>query len=214
MNRDRYIPTRDENGEITFLPPKDLGDVFDIAMIRKRPDFVPLPAPAIWRKLVQLGGGRKRIDGWEDLDYPEWDAESMPLPYEDDSVDAIFSAHALDHMTATAVQDLLAEIQRVLKPEGTFTNVVPHHMSTLALECLEHKTRYGIKTWRNIFDNPAYTPINVSKPILFIDWRLRIGYNMVMGVEERNLVLVTQLIKEPEVMTEIAPDADGRRVWI
>jgi len=196
MNRDRYIPPEIEDGTINFLPPTSLADVFDIAMIRKRPDWMPLPLPAIWRKLVQLGGGRKRIEGWEDLDYPEWDAESMPLPYDDESVDAIFSAHALDHMTVTAVQDLLSEIQRVLKIGGTFTNVVPHHMSTLAAECLEHKTRYGIKTWRNIFDNPAYTVINIRQVSRTINWTLKVGYNMVMGVEERNLVLVTQLIKE------------------
>ena len=47
MKRDRYIPPEIEDGTINFLPPKDLDDVFDIAMIRPRPEFVPLPAPAI-----------------------------------------------------------------------------------------------------------------------------------------------------------------------
>jgi SAM-dependent methyltransferase len=183
-----------KDGLLHFPMPRGVMDVFDIAMIRHRPEWSVLrPSAASWSKCVQLGGGRKKIEDWIDLDYPEWDAETMGLPYEDESVDEFLSLHALDHMTPRAVQDLLAEVQRCLKPHGKFTIVVPHFLGALAWECIEHKSRFGLKTWRNILDNPAYTPINMTAPV---EWKLKVGFNMIMGVEERNLVLVTQLHKE------------------
>lgn len=184
-------PEPEDDGSLNFPIPESLMEVFDVAMIRRRAEWRTLPHNSARR--IQIGGGRKKLGGWEDLDYPEWDAETMPLPYEDESVDAFLSLHALDHMTPRAVQDLLAEVQRCLRPHGTFTIVVPHFLGALAWECIEHKSRFGLKTWRNILDNPAYTPINMTAPV---EWKLQIGFNMIMGVEERNLVLVTQLHKE------------------
>lgn len=175
----------------------DLDDVFDVAMIRERPSFQTIRVVRDFRRRIHLGPGNKHIEGWTELDYPEWDAETMGLPYNNESVDAFLALHVLDHLSATAVQDLMSEVQRCLVPGGTFTIVVPHHLGTLAWECIEHKTRYGLKTWRNIFANPAYTPINISNRPEIV-WRLDIGFNMIMGVEERNLVLVTQLIRRSD----------------
>jgi SAM-dependent methyltransferase len=192
MDYVNHIPQPDENGVRLFCGPEEIADVFDVAMIRERPAFKNIPEPGRGVLLVDIGGGNKHLFGYERLDWPTWDAESMPMPYEDGSVDALFSAHAFDHFTAHGVVRVLAEGQRVLKPGGTFTIVVPHFMSTLAMECLEHHTRFGIKTWRNILSNPAYIPHLQPGGI---EWELSVGFNMIMGVEERNLVLVTQLVK-------------------
>jgi SAM-dependent methyltransferase len=164
-------------------------DVFEQAMIRQSPTFIDLPLHGV---RVDIGGGNKIMAGWERLDWPDWDAEDKsPLPYVTGLVDAFYCAHALDHISPDAVVYLLAEIDRCLKPGGTFTIVVPHFMSTLAMECIEHRSRYGIKTWRNILDNPAYAPHYNGGH----EWNLTVGYNRIVGVEERNLVLVTQLVK-------------------
>lgn len=175
-----------------FGAPVTLDDVFDVAMIRERPYFIPLPTEGV---RLHMGNGNKWTKGWTHLDYPEWDAESTPdrdIKYSPEEVDAILVLHTLDHLSAEAVVHFLKEVEYVLKPGGTLTVVVPHHMSTLAHECIEHKTQYGIKTWRNILNNPSYQPLlnGVRR-----EWNLEIGFNMVMGVEERNLVLITQLVK-------------------
>lgn len=198
---DSDIPERDPEGKLFFESPYDLSDVFDIAMIRERKGFIRLPDPRHY-KCVDIGGGNKIVEGYDRLDYPHWVAGREPLPYGDGSVHAIFSAHALDHMTGEAVVALLVEVDRVLEPGGTFTVVVPHYSSQLAHECIEHKSQFGIKTWRNILANPAYDPhFNFQRGDGYIEdaahtWRLSVGFNMIMGVEERNLVLVTQLIKD------------------
>jgi hypothetical protein len=66
-------------------------------------------------------------------------------------------------------------------------------MSTLAHECIEHKTQYGLKTFRNILSE--INDASVDYPEGRGPWGMRVGFNMVMGLEERNLVLVTQLVK-------------------
>jgi len=193
MDYANRVPDVDHRGQRFFDPPIVVSDVFDIAMIRPRAGFRMIPEPSKDKILIDIGGGNKVIDGYQRLDWPEWDAERNDLGmFGDEEVDGIFSAHALDHISPESVVRLLVEIQRVLKPNATFTIVVPHFMSTLAWECIEHKSRYGVKTWRNILDNPAYHPHfnNVTVP-----WQLEVGFNMIMGLEERNLVLVTQLVK-------------------
>lgn len=186
---DSVIPERDPEGKMFFSAPYDLGDVFDVAMIRERRGFIRLPDPGR-NRCIDIGGGNKILNGYERLDWPEWSA-GQPIPAEDDSVAVVFSAHALDHMDGGEVVSLLMEVDRVLEPGGTFTIVVPHYASQLSAECIEHKSRFGIKTWRNILENPAYSPLLNRQHV----WSLMVGFNMIMGVEERNTVLITQLVK-------------------
>ena len=187
---DSRVPDRDPDGKMFFPAPYDLGGVFDVAMIRERRGFIPLPDPNFDGRCIDIGGGNKILDGYDRLDWPEWSA-GMPIPGDDGTVLGVFSAHALDHMTGEEVVSLLMEVDRVLAPGGTFTIVVPHYASQLSAECIEHKSRFGIKTWRNILANPAYSPHFNRQH----EWSLAVGFNMIMGVEERNTVLVTQLVK-------------------
>jgi len=192
------LPQPDDRGVTTYKSPTGLLEVFDIAMRRPRKEFRPLPSNWNWAEdeptlRLSFGGGNKRITGYTEIDYPTWDAEKCEAqPYADGTVDGVICLHTLDHLSARAVQFWLADMQRILKPGGSIMIVVPHHMSTLAEECIEHKTRYGLKTWRNILANPGYQLVDMDEPV---KWELEIGFNMVMGLEERNLVLVTQLVR-------------------
>jgi hypothetical protein len=192
------VPKPGPDGITHYGAPVGVLDLFDVAMRRPRRDFVPIsqldsPFGAPGYRL-SFGSGNKSIEGFTDIDYPVWDAEKCePVPYDDGTVREIICLHTLDHLSARAVQFWLADMQRILMPGGTINIVVPHHMSTLAEECIEHKTRYGLKTWRNILANPGYQLVDMDEPV---EWKLAIGFNMVMGLEERNLVLVTQLVRQ------------------
>lgn len=184
-----------------FAHPTSLWDHFDVAMVRNFPNFQTWGgfATAPGYKAVQLGAGYKKISGWDNLDYPEWDAEDQTgnkwrLPYADEEVWEVATYHTLDHLSPEAVVRTLAEVQRILKPKGFITIVVPHHTSTLWNECLFHKSRFAIDTWRNIFSERQYS--HASDTGVLPDWKFKIGFNMIMGLVERNLVQVTQLIKE------------------
>lgn len=196
--------------DLVFDSPYDFEDHFDIAMVRERPYWEH--ANGVPGASIQLGAGMKTIDGWENLEYPQWNADMyMPAPgysaeyyldygmenidklkyvRDDESVRRIATYHTLDHLTPDQVIHSLQEFQRVLSPGGVITNIVPHYMSQLANECIQHRSRFAIDTFRNIFSERQY------KQFEEFDWNLRVGYNMVMGLTERNLVLVTQLIKD------------------
>jgi len=47
------------------------------------------------------------------------------LPYENNSVDAVYHSHLLEHIDRSMVKDFLLEIFRVLKPDGVQRIVVP-----------------------------------------------------------------------------------------
>jgi len=186
-----------EDGTMLFESPFTEFDHIDIALLRDRNDWALSPPRG---HLVQLGAGRKHIEGYDNLDYPEWDAHATgrpgrwQLPYDDGTVSEVVSYFTFDHLRPWAVVRTLREIQRVLMVGGTFACVVPHYSSQLANECIMHDSRFAIDTWRNIFSERQYSHAadgDVAEP-----WKLKINVNFMYGITERNLVLVTQMIKE------------------
>lgn len=168
--------------------PGTLASHIEIAMMKPMDFGLTLEKPD--GHYVQLGPGHKWIKDWDNLDYPDWDAEKDDLPYPDQSIDGIASYHTLDHLSNPI--KVLADIQRVLKPGGWFVNVVPHYDSELWHADLTHKSQFAIDTWRNIFSTRHYDHAAVDG---HTDWKLVIAFNMIMGFAERNTVLVTKLVK-------------------
>lgn len=205
------VPNVGDDGNQEFDEPLDFWDHFDIAMVRSRAEFVDASTRSGPR--LHLGCGRKLIEPddpaedspWINIDYPEWDAEAFRnpeskrarLPFDDESVAEIACYHTLDHLTPEAVVNALREFQRVLQPGAPATIVVPHFMGTLWNECLFHKSRFAVDTWRNIFSERQYdhTANERSRGTIPEPWKLDVGFNMIMGLNERNLVLVTQLVR-------------------
>ena len=82
-------------------------------------------------KLVNVGCGRRIHPAWCNLDL----VASVPgvvehdlrtgLPFENDSCDAVYHSHVLEHLTKDDGKKLLAECFRVLKPGGVARVVVP-----------------------------------------------------------------------------------------
>lgn len=59
------------------------------------------------------------------------DLNNEPLPFDDNSVDFIFSSHALEHLTVEGFFHVMTEAYRVLKPNAQFKIVVPYFTSGL-----------------------------------------------------------------------------------
>ena len=85
---------------------------------------------------LDVGCGLK--EGWHEPEDTSWirvdpyvddplvtKAPADKLPYEDNSVDEIFSSHMLEHVYKIEVVPILKEWLRVLKPTGTLTLRVP-----------------------------------------------------------------------------------------
>lgn len=137
-------------------------------------------------KALNLGAGNKKIEGAVALDYPHWDADKDAIPYDDESVEAIYAFHFLEHC-ADPVKVLL-ECQRVLKPGGVIYICVPYYNSQMAAHDLDHKHKFCEETWKTLFACPYY---NKNK----VDWKLHVNFNLICGAVERNLCLLTQMTK-------------------
>lgn len=80
---------------------------------------------------LNLGSGNSSNGGYTNVDiYPfpnvnvVHDIEKT-LPFEDNSVEHIYTSHALEHCTMDAVPKMLKDWYRVLAPKGTIKIIVP-----------------------------------------------------------------------------------------
>ena len=158
-----------------------LIDIFNMGMIRDHNQVLP----DLRGKVLNLGAGKKLIPGSIPLDFPEWNAEVDRIPYQANSVDMIHCYHFLEHIYNTHY--ILSEIERVLKPGGHVNIVVPYYSSNIMAQDPDHKRAFSEHTWRTIFDDSRYTK-NKVKP-------MAIWTNFIMGDEEKNIILLTQLRK-------------------
>lgn len=137
--------------------------------------------------ILNLGPGKKVIAGTIGIGLPEWNADSDPLPYDDESVGGIHAYHFLEHVKDPL--KVLKECERVLYPGGVMNILVPYYTSQLQAQDLDHKSQFSENTWRVAFQNEYY-----NRPGEGV-WAFKIGFNMIMGLVEKDLCLVTQLIK-------------------
>lgn len=160
---------------------ENLIDLFNVGMFRNYPNILQ-PKQGF---VLNVGPGKKPLEGTVELDWPEWDAEIDQIPYENDSVDMIECYHFLEHISNTAF--VVSEFNRVLKPGSHVNIVVPYYKSQMMWQDPDHKRSFTEKTWESLFNWDAYekgkiTPMDVCT-------------NFIMGDVEANLVLVTQLRK-------------------
>jgi SAM-dependent methyltransferase len=98
---------------------------------------------------LNLGCGSLFHPDWQNLDLggdPKYVTKAdirKRLPFEDNSVDACYHSHVLEHLTASDGKGLLKECFRVLKPKGILRVVVPdlEASATHYLSCLENVRR-------------------------------------------------------------------------
>lgn len=109
-------------------------------LVGARRKLARLPQP--WR--LCLGSGSAPIPGFINIDLdgePDLRLDlRVGLPMPDASVDAIYSEHFIEHVPLPAVQHLLRECRRVLRPEGVLRIATPD------LEALLHAYHYA---WRD-----------------------------------------------------------------
>jgi SAM-dependent methyltransferase len=86
-----------------------------------------------------------------DLDYPGYDGKILPFP--DESVDAVYSSHMLEHVAD--FQTTIADWHRVVRPDGFIVCVVPHQF-------LYEKRRSLPSSW-NTDHKRFYTPASLLR---------------------------------------------------
>jgi SAM-dependent methyltransferase len=157
-------------------------------LARSMPDWVPVNRD---HRILNLGEGNKLIPGAIGLDYVMgWDAEQERSlsGFPARSVGGIYACHLLEHLSDPRV--LLRECARVLVPGCPMNILVPHARSDMYLEEIDHKTPFLLGTWKHLLFNEYMEKGTEGLPF-------RIGTNILFGVAEQNLAIITQLIREP-----------------
>ena len=82
-------------------------------------------------ELLNLGCGRRFHQDWTNIDFnstgPEIIAHNIEkgIPFGDESFDAVYHSHLLEHFTKNSAPNFVRECYRVLKPNGIIRIVVP-----------------------------------------------------------------------------------------
>lgn len=111
--------------------------------------------------MINADGNRfRKIDLWIDL--------RNRLPFPDGSCALVYSSHTLEHLFPDEAIALLAEIRRVLAPDG---------LARIAVPSMEHALKVAggtrLEDWPRAFDDPVAQAINY----LFCDGQHKYAYN-------------------------------------
>lgn len=160
-NDEAFVPSIEDAGKL-FTCPGTIGKfhlvantkAFDISVpplgytlaartrwnsIYIRNDVVSLVARKPDGKIrLNIGAGRFNDPRYIPVDLKESGGgiDARKLPYEDGSVDEVYSSHMLEHFSFYETDRILAEMVRVLKPEGILRIAVPD-MEKIAKNVLE-----------------------------------------------------------------------------
>lgn len=163
-----------------------IQQLFKYGMNRDIPELLPPPSEFVG---FDLGSsGIKKMEGCTALGLPDWNFPRDPIPAEDETVDVIYAFHFLEHLAGEDAIKLLREAERVMKVGAVMNICVPYYTSSMQAHDLTHKSVWNEATFGNLFGNDYYDVAG--------RWKLKVHAQFIMGVVERNIALIAQLVKE------------------
>jgi len=99
---------------------------------------------------LNLGCGDQKLPGFIGVDrlgYPDTDVIcdlNYPLPFKSLSIDYVYAKSILEHLNDLA--SILTEVERILKPGGTFYIYVPHWSNPFYYSDYTHQHTFGLVT--------------------------------------------------------------------
>lgn len=161
--------------------------LFKLGMKRDLPHLIYDP---YWKgKVFDVGSsGTWKVPGAIALGLPDWSFPRDKIPADDESVSIIHAYHFLEHLNGDDAIAFLREAERVLQSGCVLNYCVPYYNSNLMAQDLTHRSAWCEDTLKNLFNCVGYDPAG--------SWKLRIHFQMIAGIVERNLCLIGQLVKE------------------
>lgn len=162
-------------------------DLFRLGMKRNLPPLLSFPGG----RAINVGSSPS--DTWDipsavALGLPNWVWPRDPIPFSKESVSTIHCYHFLEHLTGVDAIRFLREAERVMIPGASVLNFcMPYYNSSLQAECLDHKSMWNESTFGNLFNNSGYDVAG--------EWKLKVHFQMIAGIVERNLCIIGQLTR-------------------
>jgi hypothetical protein len=161
-----------------------IQDLFRLGMKRTIPELLTFHGPAF-----DIGASGKAVaPGAIPLGLPDWRFPRDPITTDDGSIATLHCYHFLEHLSGADAIAFLREAERVMIPGASVLNFcIPFYNSSGMAQDLTHKSAWCEDTFKNLFQNQWYSPAG--------DWKLRVHTIIIMGIVERNLALVGQLVR-------------------
>lgn len=166
---------------------------------------------------LDLGCGRHKKEGMLGVDIAPLegvdlvlDLRKTPWPWENDSVDYIYSHHTLEHFNPENFVKVMNEAYRVLKPGSFFEIIVPLYPSDSAMQDFDHKMYFTTETFgrfepENEF---AYEIVDTDGKQLINKWRReKNDWTPAVKLEERSdgYAIVWPRLRELHVILKKIP---------
>ena len=157
--------------------------------------------------IIDIGCGQKKIDGAIGIDFSPFseadivlDLNKEKLPFENSSVDFIYTSHALEHLTHDGFMHMINEMYRVSKPNSQIYITVPYFQNTISLANPFHnnKITFNEHTFRFFSSDKecaALEPYEYQSPTI-PDWGLRYSANAELNIELKTLKIEYTYFKE------------------
>ena len=109
-----------------------------------------------------LGAGKHRLEGFIHVDYYPFegidhvvDIAHDKLPFEDSSLDAVYSQDFMEHIPPETKVHVINEIWRVLKPDGVMEHFIPNAGSRNDFGSPSHLSHWNLQQFEH-FDVDSY----------------------------------------------------------
>lgn len=158
---------------------------FEFGMDRFLPSWVQIDHSS---QVLHLGPGKKMVPGAIECEYPEFDFDRPDClaRFADGSVGGIVATHVLEHLADP--RTLLRECGRVLRTGRPLNVLVPHGLSPLYAQDLDHKTPFVIDTFKTLLDTDYYDKEKAGFPFA-------LGPVFSMAVKDGNEAVIAQLVR-------------------
>lgn len=147
---------------------------------------------------LDIGCGKNKKEGFLGVDQYAMDGVDIihdirkPWPWEDNSVDEVYSSHFIEHLSASERVYFFNELFRVLKPGAKATIVVPHWASNRAYGDPTHQWPpvaemafyYLSKEWRE--QQAPHTDIKWNPDGFSCNFQATWGYSLNVALMSRN----------------------------
>ena len=133
-------------------------------------------------KKLNLGSGGKPLDGFINVDVSPkapgvdivHDLDTMPWPFEDESIDDIVMSQCLEHLKDH--NSAMKEIHRILRPGCRAIITVPHFTWQIAFADPTHKHFFAYPTFFYYVNNGGYFDFAFSSCDVRIEFGKRISF--------------------------------------
>ena len=170
------------------------------------------------RKCLNLGCGLVKLKSGEEFEWVNLDNDERcspdvkrdmryGLPFNDDSFDAVFCSHVLEHFGGEEFVRLMNEIHRVLKPDGELQLLSPYYKFWGAWTDPHHKMFFNEHTFEHY-----WFPSQSSSAIGVTGWFYPVIVEVAEEKELRVVMRKVACVKTQEFMLQTSVEENGSRV--